>query len=308
MAVTITPNTVTVLVNSAQTFVGAGGTGPYTYSLISGVGSINPTTGVYQSGASSGSASVSVVDSLSATATATVTVSAPNTAFTLAQLITTVRERGDYVNSQFVTDAEITTYINQSYAELYDILIQAFGNDYFVAAPYVFQTTGTTQQQYPLPSNLYKLIGVDLQVSASPASWVTLRKFEFTERNKYWLANQYAYYGITNLRYRLVGGNLWLTPVPAQNQSLQLWYIPRVSYLVNSTDVVDGVSGWEEYIIVDAVMKCRIKEETEIQELMAQKQALLVRITNAAENRDASEPSRVSDTQSVDQGWPGSGE
>lgn len=306
MAISLTPQTASLSTNSLQTFVGSGGTAPYTYS-VSGVGSIDSSTGVYTSGSNPGSATITVTDSLSATATATVSVAVTGTTYTLAQLITIVRERGDYVNSQFVTDSEITTYINQSAAELYDILIQAYGNDYFVAPPYSFTTGGPTQQLYPLPANLYKLLGVDLQVSSDPASWVTLRRFQFTERNRYWLANQYAYYGITNLRYKVVGNNLWLTPVPSQNQTIQLWYIPRINYLVNTTDIFDGISGWEEYIIVDAVMKCRIKEETDIQELLVQKQALVARINAAAEDRDASEPSRVSDTMSTELGWPGSG-
>ena len=47
---------------------------------------------------------------------------------TLTQLIAAVRQRADFVNSQFVTDAELTSYINQSYFELYDLLIQKYGD------------------------------------------------------------------------------------------------------------------------------------------------------------------------------------
>lgn len=50
---------------------------------------------------------------------------------TLAELRTEVRRRSDMENSQFVKDAELTTYINQSYVELYDLLIARF-EDYFV--------------------------------------------------------------------------------------------------------------------------------------------------------------------------------
>jgi hypothetical protein len=228
-----------------------------------------------------------------------------DTTFTLTQLIQTVRERADMVNSQFVTDAEVITYINQGYAELWDILTQAYGNEYYVESFPI--TTVSNQILYPLPADFYKLIGVDLQVTSAPVSWVTLRKFEFTERNKYWLANQYAYYGITNLRYRVVGSNLWLTPVPTVGQTLQLWYLPQITYLVNGTDTMDGISGWETYVIVDAAIKCLAKEESDTSVLQAEKAALLVRINNAAEDRDASVPSRVTDTQSIESGWPGGG-
>lgn len=76
----ITPSTVTMDPGMSQTFVGTGGTGPYTYSISTNNsgGTINSTTGVYVPGVSGGFGTVTdtvrVTDSLSATADATVTV------------------------------------------------------------------------------------------------------------------------------------------------------------------------------------------------------------------------------------------
>jgi hypothetical protein len=49
----------------------------------------------------------------------------------LSELKLEVRRRSDMENSQFVKDNELTTYINQSYVELYDLLISVY-EDYFV--------------------------------------------------------------------------------------------------------------------------------------------------------------------------------
>ena len=49
---------------------------------------------------------------------------------TLGNIRATVRQRADMVNTQFVTDAELNGYISASYFELYDIIIQKFGDDY----------------------------------------------------------------------------------------------------------------------------------------------------------------------------------
>jgi plastocyanin len=70
---TITPTSATVVVGGTQAFTAAGGTSPYTYSKVSGVGSINPSTGVYTS-AVAGSAEVKVTDINSRTASAPITV------------------------------------------------------------------------------------------------------------------------------------------------------------------------------------------------------------------------------------------
>ena len=49
----------------------------------------------------------------------------------LSQLQLEVRRRSDMENSQFVKDAELTNYINQSYTELYDLLVSIY-EDYYV--------------------------------------------------------------------------------------------------------------------------------------------------------------------------------
>ena len=57
------------------------------------------------------------------------------TTMTLAELREASRQRADQENSQFISDSELNSYINQSYFELYDILVQSYGDDYYVANP-----------------------------------------------------------------------------------------------------------------------------------------------------------------------------
>lgn len=229
------------------------------------------------------------------------------TAVTLQYLITTSRQRADMVNSQFVTDAELTGYINASYAELYDLLVQKYGDDYFVANVYSFLTDGTSDS-YNLPDDFYKLLGVDLNLSNTPDSFITLQKFMFKDRNRYAVPNFQSFYGVTNLRYRVRGTKLWFTPIPAGGQTIRMWYVPKITYLVLPTDVMDGVSGWEEYIVIDAAIKMLEKEESDPSVFLLQKQAMIQRIEAAAENRDAGSPQVVIDNMYNDMWWPaGSG-
>src|ERR1700676_747378 len=228
---------------------------------------------------------------------------------TLLQLRTLAREESDQVNSQFCTDAEVNSYINQSYYSLYDLMVQKFGDDYFVAPaqqispngnlPY--QTDGITQL-YPLPNGinyggapaLYKFLGLDLSLApGNVSSLVTIRRFNFSDRNRYAIPNFQSFYGITNLRYRLQGNNIWLTPIPAAGQIIQMWYVPRLTELVNDTDVADGVSGWLEFVIVDTALKMMAKEESDVTVMAARRQELVDRIESAAENRDAANPQTV---------------
>ncbi len=236
------------------------------------------------------------------------------TTMTLSQLMIAVRQRADMVPSSsytpsttatniFVTDPELISYINQSYFELYDLLVAAFGNDYFVATPYQFTTDGTSDA-YALPSDFYKLLGVDLSLAGgTEGSWLTVRSFEFNDRNRYSVPNFQAFYGVTNLRYRLMGTDLTLVPIASAGQTVRIWYVPRPSQLVSDTDIVDGISGWEEYVIVDACIKALTKEETECQNFKEQKMALLARIDGIKNTRDVGEPEKVSDSKLRNFAW-----
>jgi len=70
----ISPTTITLAASSAQTFTGAGGVGALTYSVFSGGGSINPTTGLYTAPAAAGTAVVQVADTIGNIATSSITI------------------------------------------------------------------------------------------------------------------------------------------------------------------------------------------------------------------------------------------
>lgn len=220
----------------------------------------------------------------------------------LGQIRQMAQQRADRVNSSFVSTAEWNTYINQSAYELYDLLVNTF-EDYYTTTPYTFTTDGTTSQ-YSLPPNFDKLVGVDLALNATSNAYVTIQKFDFISRNRYVYPNiTSTFAGVFNLRYRLVGSTLMFIPTPSAGQQVRVWYIPRMTQLLKDTDQLDGVSGWIEYVIVDAAIKALQKEESDVQVLMAQKMALIKRIEESAMNRDAGQPDTISSTRA----WGNSG-
>lgn len=230
---------------------------------------------------------------------------------TLGALMLAVRQRADMVpngytaaltgDGFFVTEPELISYINQSLFELYDLMISCFGANYFVKAPPGTITADGTNDQFALPSDFYKLLGVDLRLSSG--KYVALDSFEFKERNRLAFTNARSLYG--QMRYRLNGSSLWLTPRPAGGQVFQVWYVPSMTPLAALADTTDGVSGWTEYIITDAAIKCLQKEESDTRVLMAQKQALVTRIQAMADSRDIGSPHKVVDALSATGAeWP----
>lgn len=308
----------------------------------------------------------------------------------LGELRLASQQRADMVNSNFLTPNEWNTNLTRSYKELYDILITHYGDDYMVAPPYSF-LTNSANNLYSLPDGLttvdtvtstvaapfYKLLGMDLSNAATPSGYITMRRFEFTERNKWWDFNQTVNaYGILVPRYKVFGSNIWI-PSPIAGQIVRMWFIPKPTNLqatvvlsltgasavvqcsettqlaagmsvadlivpqgaspiipVGATIVsivpnvsftmsvpagssvagflasawsdlttLDGISGWEDYVVIDAAIKALGKEESDVTALMAEKEAMRMRIGAAAENRDASMPARVTDTQGANAGF-----
>lgn len=244
----------------------------------------------------------------------------PTTAgeMSLGQIRLNAQRECDRQNSNFLTTAEWNFNINNSLFELYDLLIDAY-EDYYFAEPAYFTTNGSSSS-YPLPNGVltfqnesggnfvpppfYKLCGVDLGVSNAQTGWVSMKKYMFADRNKYFYPNtQSTIYGVFNMQYRLLGQSLQFIPLPSGNQPMRMWYIPRMVMLLKDTDLTtSGVSGWMEYVIVDAAIKALEKEESDTQALMLRKAELKRRIEAASNNRDQGQPDTISDTRGSG-GW-----
>lgn len=214
----------------------------------------------------------------------------------LGQLRIMAQQRADLQTSGFVSTSEWNSNINQSYFELYDLLITLY-EDYFLQTPYTFTTTGA--QSYTLPTDFYKLLGVDCGLSNGSNAFASLKKFDFLNRNAYVYPQlNSTVLGIFDLRYRLMGNSIYFIPTPASGQVIKLWYIPKLTQLLKDTDILSGISGWSEYVLVDAAIKAMQKEESDVSALMMQKQALIKRIEDSAMNRDAGQPDTIADSRS----------
>jgi hypothetical protein len=228
---------------------------------------------------------------------------------TVANLRLEAQQRTDRVHFDNITNQEWNSMISQSYKELYDIILLKFGCDYYLAPPFTYLTTGqidpiTQAQTFPLPKNFYKLMRCEVALNPQdPNSWITLREFQAIQANLWNYPNQYTFYGITNLRYRLWGDNLQVVPISQAGSTLRIWYSPKPNQLINDTDLVEAISGYEEYIIADVCIKALAKTDEDVRVFAAQKLALLARIESAAQNRNVGEPQTVSDSRTRNFSW-----
>lgn len=290
----------------------------------------------------------------------------------------------DLENNPAVSTPEWNNYLSQSSKRLFNYLLAAQGNNYYTAP--LFQFSVGNSQYYPLPDGtfagigttsfapaLFKLLRVDLQYSASPTGWVTLKRFEEIETNKYAYPNSAVnLVGLSNLKYKIQGTNIKFVPVPMAGQIVQLEYIPKPTPLqfiqtcntvgsmslsmgdvtdlsvgmqaqgpsgsvvqfgsqiasiqpspinqvtlnlptlssINTTQVafwtdaavIDGISGWEQFVVLDAAIKAQIKQESPTQELINERAMLIEEIQGLAEARDQGQAFHVSDVLGANYG------
>lgn len=280
-----------------------------------------PTTGVQywytvQAANTDGSSSPSIAQSA---------VAVPTGENCLSQIRLQSQQRADRVNSNFVTKPEWNQYINKAMFELYDLLITVY-EDLYVATPVAFVADGSTFL-WPLPDGsntfhngvsgavftpkpFYKLIGVDLALNNANNAYVTVNKFNFSDRNRFVYPNTAStIYGVFNLQYRLLGLNqIEFIPTPSAGQNVRLWYIPRLTELLQDTDTTDvGISGWLEYVIVRAAKYALDKEESDTTKFDQELIFLKARIEETAANRDAGMPDTISNVNNGNwgSGWSG---
>ena len=214
---------------------------------------------------------------------------------TLAELKEQARQRADMENSEFVSDSELTSYINASLAELHDLLIAAYNEDYVMEE---YQFASTSALTYDLPADFYKLRGVDLRINND--DWATVKRFNFNRRNEDKSGYAWNLLGIPYMEYRLSGSKIRFNRTPSASTTFRIFYYPKATKLVNDTDEYDDVNGFAEYVVVDAAIKMMQKEESNVQVLLGQKAMLKARIEAMAQNRDANEPESVTDIYAED--------
>jgi len=215
---------------------------------------------------------------------------------TLTNLIADVRAVADIEGDLHVTDAQITEFLNQGITELYDMLVEARGHEYYLTSGTVATVSGT--ETYSLPTDFMELHKVDIAVNGS--NW-DLTPYSLHERNDY---NQTSGGSTYPVVYRVIGGNISLLPVPRAVYTVTLRYVPCATRLASGSDTFDGISGWEEYPIWRAAAYCLAKEESDPSFALQMLATLKKRIENMATKRNAYGAERVRDVYAITQPWP----
>jgi hypothetical protein len=213
---------------------------------------------------------------------------------TLAQLRDEVRQRANMEHADnFITDAEIDRYVNQSVCAWRDMLVENRGQDFFTGSATL---TLTGASMYALPADYYQMLNVSY---VAGGVFTTLTPYNRGDGATYANAG-----GTVPLRYRVANNQLFVLPSSAQG-SLLVTYVPLATTLTLDSDTIEVFNGWEEWIVLDAAMKALEKEATDTTQLFMRREVTERRLMAQAQFNDRGFPESVADVRDVDlSGYP----
>lgn len=214
---------------------------------------------------------------------------------TLAQLRTDARLFADQRDSGagptiFISDVELTRLTNLKIRELFDMLIEARGGDYYATEAVINIVPATAR--YDLPLNFYQLLSVTLE-------WAPQR-FELlfpvgTMRQRLPLQNYQQWSERDAKGYKLRASQIEFLPTPTSAVVCRLQYVPTFVDLVADGDVFDGINGWEKMVSVGVALEMLAIEKRSNGKLEQAYAEQMKRIETMKSERDAEAPKEVVD-------------
>ena len=170
---------------------------------------------------------------------------------TTGDLIDRIRNLGE-IRATYVTNAVMVQEINQSRLDLYEKLLDAGSVDYFETTQNVNVVTNTAS--YDLPDRYHTTLGVD--VLMDDGDYDTLERYSLQDRNLY---SDSLSYSREDTRYRIRGDYITLYPTPSwtETSGIRHFYVATPTDLNTSltNETIDGFWGWEDYIVMDCLVK-----------------------------------------------------
>ena len=208
-----------------------------------------------------------------------------------------VRNRTNQENSTFVTDVELTEYLNQSLAKLWRRLCQNAGQPFYRSSTTYTVTSATSLQA--LPADFWQVQEVTATIGGFSGA---MTPFMATERG--YLKNASVWSPLGGVQYRVQAGNIEFLPA-SQSFTAQLFYTPCQPRLVVGSDTFDGFNGLELTAIYDVCAIVLAKEDSDPGFYRGERDSIYADIDLQIAQRDAANPERVSEVIGSDGGWFG---
>jgi hypothetical protein len=147
------------------------------------------------------------------------------------------------------TAGHVTSFIAESLQQMYGMLMECYGDDYF-GQSYTLTTTASVGTS-SLPQDFHKLISMSWRRESGIA--IPIRMATADEAHKSTLAA--VPWSSAAPKYRLTSSAVQWCPVPSEAYVVDLWYVAIPSDLALGGDVVSVGPGWVQWVVHDVCVK-----------------------------------------------------
>ena len=190
----------------------------------------------------------------------------------------------------FMPDSEVIDNLNTSIASWYDMVLDSTFAGNFIRAPWIIAMSAAIDT-YPLAPNFYRLISVDVY---NGSTGVKRSAVPYNEEQRNQFNSLSAMGGVSGdaFGFMIQGTSICFRPIPISASTAQTNYYPTAPVLSSADDNLDSIGGWEEWPVLDAAIKCALKDGQYdlVQVLTGMKAEQTARIKSAAPNRDQGDP------------------
>jgi hypothetical protein len=213
---------------------------------------------------------------------------------TLTNLMADIRYQADIENQTARhTDPNLTRLINQSYGRFRELLSD-HGHGYYLAEDPGSTVAGTAT--ISLPSDNVRIYGLDLEVNGETRSLI---EYNLLERNQFksWTNTQGE--GIPYTFRIQAPTTATLVPTPDAVYAYTWFYLPVFTDLSSGSDTIDGINGWEDWIVYDVCTKVltRDDDDEQLQKVVGLLRKREAEILHEAGKRSVVTPPRRLDTR-----------
>lgn len=218
--------------------------------------------------------------------------------YTATELETKIRTEAGLTGSTAVTSAEILSLIDTYYAELYDLLVAAYGQPYFRSTVNITTVAGTSEYTLDVEPggaerDVLDVLGVQIALDAStdvlldPADYFAVRATLAAVKNASWRS-----LGIRPI-YNRAGSKIIIAPAPDGVYTMTVHYVPAATKVTAGGTKIDGCNGWERYVVVGCLAALAAAEEADPSVWLAELARIKDRIQRRAPKRVADGPVQV---------------
>lgn len=213
-------------------------------------------------------------------------------------LKTSVLSETGLVGTDVIDDTELNAQVERATAELYDLLVAANGERYFVTTSGNLTITNVATNTLTPPTfyRIHKLQKLD------GGEWRSVPEVEFGDMDR-----------ATRRSWVLIGSTVHVVPASESLGTYRVWYTPRFAGYANDAATFDGINGFERYVIAKCCVWVAGYTEADASLWLAELGALTKRIEEMRTNRAAAGPrrwrqTRVNRWKHMDRGLPGDDE